>query len=618
MVADVSTRVTRLQLQAEVLQQQLSDTQAQVAQARGRVNEKEAVQAVLDEMLARNHAKTVGLYETLLTAIRQDVLPKEESTVRIDVFSERGLPAIDIKIQSGEDEESLTSGSGNSLKNVLCAGLRYIALARSPNRKFLILDEADCWLRYSRVANFAMVVGRMSAELDVQTFLISHNDVSYFEKYASVINLTKDSQIEVDYRGLDNSWAPGQKGIRQVRLKGLQSHLDTVIKLSPGLNVVTGENEIGKTAIAFALRAVGYGESGDSLIRHKLSQCVVELTLEDEQLLRWTRVRRGTPKVLYELFDKDGLLLHRTPAPNGAPDWVQGVLGISKIDGMDVQIGNNLSPIFLIDKPATQQAGILSVGREVSTLFAMIERYKKWVADDMKVTKEGEASIIAIKKKLEDIDFPAKLAKFNQVVALKKERDMGIADVEARERILTTLPTQIEMTVRQVPARTLLPVDKINECVSELARTVNVYLLKPPGTVTQPDVDFLLAVQKNRVKIESELSEIRVTRANFAPVQAYEFAHVVGMINLGVGIREASRIMEIDSIAKITPPVLIDGKQELLAVEFDGLTKEEKDLNEKLLSSRKETAEHHKLVHEFEKSHGVCPLCKQSFSAVKN
>lgn len=622
---NLQNRVMTLKLRAEDLQAQISQTEILVGQAKSRLEQKESVQLVLDELLARNHARTVGIYEILLTAIRQDVLPKEDGKIALEVFSERGLPALDIKIVNDGNVESLISGSGNSLKNVVCAGLRYVALARSQNRRFLVLDEADCWLRHTKVENFAMVAHKMSTELQVQTFMISHNDITYFEKYASVINLQKndDDRIEAAPGGLSFEWQLGQKGIRSIRLKGLQSHEDTKIELSPFLNVVTGENEIGKTAIAFALRAVGYGESSDTLIRHGVSQCQVELVLEDDLRLRWTRVRKGSPKVVYELFDAAGTLLHRTPAPalNTTPDWVQDVLGISKIDGMDVQVGNNLSSIFLIDKPCTQQAAILSVGREISALFAMIDRYKKWVADDSKLVKEGEARIIAMTQKIADINLPEKLDKFEKLSMQKNAIDSVELNCKRIEKLLSNLPNLVTFHPKDVVAPALLPAVQLERQAEQLTRAQCIANIIKPKEIDSTAISANMVKFQRVSKLHDDAHPLSVmpTLKNLpAKLNEFEIKPVVSIINLGMNLAKLRDILPIADTIKnlivINPPKLIDDARKKQLDAADGIISEEAKLladNQSLMS---EIEKQNNEMMDFKSINPFCPLCEQAFA----
>ena len=88
------------------------------------------------------------------------------------------------------NQEDVNRGQGGSVQNVLSVGLRLFALARldsDQHRRFLVLDEQDCWLRPELVPRLVNIVYRAARELNFQVIMISHHDVNLFEKYADKI-----------------------------------------------------------------------------------------------------------------------------------------------------------------------------------------------------------------------------------------------------------------------------------------------------------------------------------------------------------------------------------------------------------------------------------------------
>jgi ABC-type branched-subunit amino acid transport system ATPase component len=69
-------------------------------------------------------------------------------------------------------------------------GLRLIALSQlheKDHRRFLILDEQDCWLRPDLVPRLMRIIHAIAHKLQFQTLVISHHDVSLFREYADRI-----------------------------------------------------------------------------------------------------------------------------------------------------------------------------------------------------------------------------------------------------------------------------------------------------------------------------------------------------------------------------------------------------------------------------------------------
>ena len=95
--------------------------------------------------------------------------------------------------------------------------------------------------------------------------------------------------------------------IKQVRIQGFQSHIDSTFILSPGLSIITGPSDAGKTAIIRALRWLAFNEpqgeafihavrDGDGNLVSQAEQATVTVELDDGTVISKTR-RKG--KTIY-------------------------------------------------------------------------------------------------------------------------------------------------------------------------------------------------------------------------------------------------------------------------------------------------------------------------------
>lgn len=95
--------------------------------------------------------------------------------------------------------------------------------------------------------------------------------------------------------------------IKQVRIQGFQSHIDSTFTLSPGLSIITGPSDAGKTAIIRALRWLAFNEpqgeafihavrDGDGNLVSQAEQATVTVELDDGTVISKTR-RKG--KTIY-------------------------------------------------------------------------------------------------------------------------------------------------------------------------------------------------------------------------------------------------------------------------------------------------------------------------------
>ena len=147
------------------------------------------VTEALDSLSQKLFEQVLGVLEEKLSIAIQEVL-KQPVNFRADANFRRGAANVDFSVERDGNQEDVNRGQGGSVQNVLSVGLRLFALARlsdEEHRRFLVLDEQDCWLRPELVPRLVNIVCRAARELDFQVIMISHHDVRLFESYADKI-----------------------------------------------------------------------------------------------------------------------------------------------------------------------------------------------------------------------------------------------------------------------------------------------------------------------------------------------------------------------------------------------------------------------------------------------
>ena len=149
----------------------------------------EDVSVALEALSDKLFEEVLGVLETQLTRALQEVLDQPiEFKAKADF--KRGSAVVDFVVERNGFEEDIQRGQGGSVQNILSVGLRMFALARlgeEEHRRFLVLDEQDCWLRPELVPSLVNIVHGAGKELGFQTIMISHHDSSLFEKFADKI-----------------------------------------------------------------------------------------------------------------------------------------------------------------------------------------------------------------------------------------------------------------------------------------------------------------------------------------------------------------------------------------------------------------------------------------------
>jgi len=113
--------------------------------------------------------------------------------------------------------------------------------------------------------------------------------------------------------------------LKKLKIKHLESHEDTEITFSNGLNLLVGESNSGKTSIIRSIDLVCSNEFSKEMVRNGYSFCEVYLETENG----WVECKRG--ENINEWRCCDGNELHEYRAVGvGVPEEVPKILGLGK------------------------------------------------------------------------------------------------------------------------------------------------------------------------------------------------------------------------------------------------------------------------------------------------
>jgi len=147
----------------------------------------------------------VTVQEKLTIALRE--ILEQPIEFKAEATFERGAAAVKFHIERAGNKEDILRAQGGSVTNILSVGLRMFALATldpARHRRFLVLDEQDCWLRPDLVPRLVKIVHEAGRALGFQVLMISHHDVALFERYADrIYQFTPDGTGGVSVRLLN-------------------------------------------------------------------------------------------------------------------------------------------------------------------------------------------------------------------------------------------------------------------------------------------------------------------------------------------------------------------------------------------------------------------------------
>lgn len=413
----LSSSISQIEGKIDFIKKQLNETVAMVADAKKKDLMQPLVLATLESLQKNEYEMSIGVFEKLLTALTSDVLPHSDKSIKLDLYTSHGSPALDIEVRSpNKNIESITSGA---MLNTLSVGLRMIAIARTKQRRFLVLDEPDHWIRTDTVPLFINVLEKVISELGFQILIISHHPSSFFNKVANCITLHKEGSC-IKVTG-DLHIEPHQ-GLQAIRLFNFESHKDTIIPLHKGMTVLNGENFIGKSSFVRGLKAILEGESiKDSSISHdpkEESHCRVEVKVNDNEWIGWRRTRKLTATMRHKNrfylrqdcinSEDEHLYDSAEDTTDSIPHFIQSKANIF-YSQWSIHLAEQEESVFLLKKNTkpSERAKILALGSDTEILNKMIEKNNQLTRKNREMIREGEKYVdknLSILKNLHGID----------------------------------------------------------------------------------------------------------------------------------------------------------------------------------------------------------------------
>jgi hypothetical protein len=504
-IADLAAALARAEGRRDSLQARAAMLTEHVELAKGRLAVRSEVETFIEAAHGRASRRNLGAFETLLTALVREVLPGEKP-VKLDLTTDRGLPALDICVARPDGTlEDVLEDNGGALTNVVGMALRLIAVVKADVGRFLALDEADCWIAPERVSSFYRVLEDGAARLGVQCLAVSHHDLSHFEGRFHIARVVGEPHAGVGVVSSDHDarWSDADAGLRSIRLIDVQAYRDATLRLSPGVNALIGPNNRGKSTFIRALRAVFYGEVRDSLVRAGAKAAVVEIGVAGGRTLRFSRRPRRTPVNIWSLHEPDGSVaedqgLRYESGGRAVPDWVERLFRMTKVEDLDVQIAHQKFPVFLLGETPSRRSAVLSIGQEASYIRDMVGLHKERCSRDIALVRSGERELIELTRDLEAL---------KEIEPLKER--LGAADAQANAiRVAADRLAALEDHARRLAAA--------RTCSSAAAARLRVTAgLPDPAVLTR------LHDQLERGRAHDELAEkLRRTTAALALARA--------------------------------------------------------------------------------------------------
>jgi hypothetical protein len=186
---DLREHFQELRWQERHLLEQLQTNRAKLTEQEDFLAKAPLIESRLDQLSQHLFGDILDEVERNLTFALREILD-QGLTVTTTREVKKGKINITFGIERQGKREDILTGQGGSVCNIISVGLRLIALSQlheKDHRRFLILDEQDCWLRPDLVPSLMRIIHTIAHKLQFQIMVISHHYVSLFREYSDRI-----------------------------------------------------------------------------------------------------------------------------------------------------------------------------------------------------------------------------------------------------------------------------------------------------------------------------------------------------------------------------------------------------------------------------------------------
>ena len=229
--------------------------------------------------------------------------------------------------------------------------------------------------------------------------------------------------------------------IKKIIIDNFMAHEHTELELGAGVTILTGANNTGKSAVVEALRCLATNPTPSHVIRHGAKEARVEVELDDGTRVAWVRTKRWAKYELWAPGAEEPEEYHKLQRK--VPEDVAKVLRLDQVElenrkeGVDVHIGNQRDPVFLLNQPDSVMAEFFAASTESAHLLAMQNVLKLRVRDAKREERALEDQAARTAESINRLSpLPDISLAMEQAETLEREADRLERDIPALETAL--------------------------------------------------------------------------------------------------------------------------------------------------------------------------------------
>jgi AAA15 family ATPase/GTPase len=386
------------------LMEQKSQYIFEIQEAHQYIGKKDRILSLLMEIKERLYAKDISFIEELLTSLINDVIPRNDDKVIIQSKAENNRLSLDVYVQDGDKLRNVFADKGGSIQNIISIGLRLITLSRSQNRRFVIFDEADQGIKATYIPRLAEILYDLSVSLGIQILYISHHDPICFEGNSKNIKLRIDSKglIVSDSESVDAEPSSEKEFFTKIRIKNFRRHQDTTLQLSPYLNIITGDNDIGKSTIVEAITSLTENAFIPSSVRDDCEYQSIEAIDSLGTVYTWQKNTKDKKGTKVSISTTSGELIQEANVARNLPSWWHDFLLMNSYFGVNIHISKQFNSHFIIGSETSGQkrAELLSFGSDMRKIALMVNGHTQKVKASQGILRSRKKDIDTVSQKI--------------------------------------------------------------------------------------------------------------------------------------------------------------------------------------------------------------------------
>ena len=428
--------------------------------------------------------------------------------------------------------------------------------------------------------------------------------------------------------------------IVKVELHNFQSHEDTVVDFSSGLNIIIGESNNGKTSIMRAIMWVIDNQPlGTDFIMAGKDDCWVKVTYDDGSFIERGRTIKDTGYYKVQFKDENGNIhgAEYRGFTNAVPVEVANIHQMPKVSiTKDIETHLNVlsqldGPFLLTESPLVKASAI---GRITGThiIDAAIKESNKTIQSNRKLIKNYEQELAekeAELKALPDINIMSSFSDaYSFIIAYIKQLSDSIQKIEQYIQDVQTYNVSIAQNeakyvqykiitdirpILSVAINTFDKVDFLQPRVDDycntnieihnqeqiIQQTIGFTLLKPIVRKAIELYEFTDKLRLRQVSCDSLSNQIETTNENIR--KGKEYLAVLNSVRIHCQLLYDYNIRMVPKVAQITE---LEAQQDEAVQNIAGIKRTIKGIEKQIKQTQKEK-------NSFILDNGICPCCGQ-------